>query len=82
MYYPQFIFYCLLNTYSLSGKNEELQKFALIALNYLPHEPGLHFIYANCLGKLGQYIIAEKHFKAAISIKSDPLYYSNLGNLK
>ncbi|XP_026480649.1 transmembrane and TPR repeat-containing protein 4-like [Ctenocephalides felis] len=63
------------------GKNEEVKKLASRALNKLPNEPGLHFLLANAYGKSNQYEMAESHFKSAISIKHDALYFANLGVL-
>lgn len=52
------------------------------ALQFLPDDASIHFNIANILGKAGNFIGAEKHFKNAIAKNpKDATFFTNLGVL-
>lgn len=61
---------------------EEALKMGYQALHFLPGDASIHFNVANMLGKVGNFVEAEKHFKNAISKNpADAMFYTNLGVL-
>lgn len=64
------------------GMREEALKIAYEALRFLPTDASIHFNIANILGKAGNFVEAEVHFKNAISKNpTDAMFYTNLGVL-
>ncbi|XP_076247643.1 protein O-mannosyl-transferase F38B6.6 [Calliopsis andreniformis] len=64
------------------GMREKALKTAYQALEFVANDASIHFNIANILGKAGNFVHAEKHFKHAISKDpTDFMYYTNLGVL-
>ena len=62
---------------------EEALNTAHQALKFLPDDASIHFNIANILGKAGNFIEAEVHFRSAISKNpTDSMYYTNLGKFR
>ncbi|XP_076640372.1 protein O-mannosyl-transferase F38B6.6 [Colletes latitarsis] len=64
------------------GMREDALNIAIQALQFLPDDASIHFNIANILGKAGNFVEAEVHFKNAISKNpTDSMFYTNLGVL-
>ncbi|XP_053980651.1 protein O-mannosyl-transferase TMTC4-like isoform X1 [Hylaeus volcanicus] len=64
------------------GMREDALKTATQALQFLPDNASIHFNIANILGKAGNFVAAEMHFKIAISKNpTDSMFFTNLGVL-
>ncbi|XP_043255369.1 protein O-mannosyl-transferase TMTC4-like [Colletes gigas] len=64
------------------GMREDALNVAIQALQFLPDDASIHFNIANILGKAGNFVEAEVHFKNAISKNpTDSMFYTNLGVL-
>ena len=64
------------------GMRDNALKIGNQALQYLSDDASIQFNIANILGKAGNFVEAEVHFKNAISRNpKDAMFYTNLGVL-